>query len=117
MEKPVIPEARQQSRTAGDISFLVISTESHTGSGHVHQRPVWRVCSHRRSFARGLVSTDGLSAVVTDPRKPAQDLSVQTQAPGPRELMQTDMQKCAIISMRLPSSSLHMRPRKPLGLY
>lgn len=86
------PEVRQQSLTTRDICFLVISMKSHTGSEQFNKRPVLPVFLHRRYFPHGFVSTDGLSAIATDlrnenPVNSAQDLSVQTQQPGPKELM------------------------------
>lgn len=86
------PEVRQQSLTTRDICFLVISMKSHTGSAQFNKRPVLPVFLHRRYFPHGFLSTDGLSAIATDPRNEtpvnsAQDLSIQTQQPGPKELM------------------------------
>ena len=84
------PEVTQQSLTTGDISFLVIRMKSHMGSEPFSKRPVLQAFLCRKYFPHGLVSTDGLSAILTDPQdenpeNEAQDLSIQTQPLRPKK--------------------------------
>lgn len=73
----------------------------------------------QKILPRGLVSMDGVSALLTDPQvenpeNSAQDLRIQTQT-GPRELMDADMQKCVITSKQLPSPPSQRGQGRPWG--